>query len=932
MLRLKNITKTYGVSGAEVQALKGVSLDFRSCEFVSILGASGCGKTTLLNIIGGLDKYTSGDLEICGVSTKDYTDGDWDVYRNHRIGFVFQSYNLIPHQSILGNVEIALTISGVSKSERRKRAIDALKRVGLEKEIHKRPNQLSGGQMQRVAIARALVNSPEILLADEPTGALDTTTSVQIMELIKEIAGERLVIMVTHNPELAERYSSRIVRLSDGKVVSDTNPYDASGEKEDLIRKVRELGWTDEKIAAWKNNRDQKVKNSGSKKEKKGKKAEKAAMSFSSALALSARNLKTKKGRTALTSIAGSIGIISVCLVLALSSGFKGYIRKTEENMLSFYPLQVTESAVDVTAIMSGMTAATADKPDLSKLDDKVYVDSFVTKIASGMTVKNDISEEYLAYIAAMDQSLCNAVSYDYGESFSANLFTDVKVGTSAETLHTEYRSLSSIKQFYTDELTKQAEQYRELAGMVSLLGNVVSKMPGTSDLSDGKFGTFVTSQYDVLAGSFPTNENEAVMVIGNDNSAIDLLMAQLGFIEETRFMSYFTDGTEGDTSVDDSKLIPFEDILSKEYTLYFNDAVYQKDAEYVYPGSGSHTYPFRYGGERTGENANLEVAEGEGVRIKVSGILRLKDGLDYGCLQSGLNITESLANTYREKNKNSEIVKWINEESNAKAYINARIDAINAALPEESKISSVQTNIYLSPSENLNEYYIAPSALKNYMSGFDLSVFGISSYVNVSVTDVIGALSGSDKVTTLSLYPTDFETKEKILSYLDEWNNTHDTAQKITYTDRVGMMMGMVQTMLNAVTYVLVAFTAISLIVSSVMIGIITYVSVVERTKEIGVLRSLGARKKDVRHLFNAETFLIGLFAGVFGVAVTYLLSVPINLLLGNLTGISTLASLPVGQAIVMIVVSVALTLVSGLIPASSAAKKDPVVALRTE
>ena len=606
MLRLKNITKDYGGAGNTVHALKGISLDFRKNEFVSILGQSGCGKTTLLNIIGGLDKYTSGDLEICGVSTKNFTDGDWDVYRNHRIGFVFQSYNLIPHQTILGNVEIALTIAGVSKAERKKRAAEALKRVGLEKEMNKKPNQLSGGQMQRVAIARALVNSPEILLADEPTGALDSATSVQIMELIREIAGERLVIMVTHNPELAEKYSSRIVQLSDGRVVSDSNPYDADEERKGLLEAVKAKNLTDEeisrKLAAFRAEKKAKRKQGG-------KKREKAAMSFGTSLGLSARNLKTKKGRTTLTSVAGSIGIISVCLVLALSNGFNSYIRKTEENMLSRYPLQITETSVDFSAVMTGMSTRAEDLPDLSKIGDQVYVDSFVTKIAGGMTVKNDISDEYLAYVAAMDDKIYNAVSYDFGESFSDNLFTDVQVGATEAELHTEYRSLSSLKQFYTDELTKNAEQYKELAGMVNMLGAVVSKMPGTSDFSDARYGEYVLSQYNIVAGEFPEKENECVLVIGRDNTAIDLLMAQLGFIEETKFLTYFDnapkDGTVAGKDPEASKLIPYSTLLSKRYTLYYNDAVYKKNAP-------SDTYPDGRGrkpgrGGRRGREADGE-------------------------------------------------------------------------------------------------------------------------------------------------------------------------------------------------------------------------------------------------------------------------------------------------------------------------------------
>lgn len=935
MLRLKNITKDYESGGSAVHALKGVSLDFRKNEFVSVLGQSGCGKTTLLNIIGGLDKYTSGDLEIGGVSTKNFTDGDWDVYRNHRIGFVFQSYNLIPHQSVLGNVEIALTIAGVSKSERRKRAAEALRRVGLEKELNKKPNQLSGGQMQRVAIARALVNNPEILLADEPTGALDSATSVQIMDLIREIAGERLVIMVTHNPELAEKYSTRIVRLSDGRVVSDTDPYNSNADeaRQALIEKVKAKNYSDEELSK----RLEKIRaGKSARKTHGGSKEEKAAMSFGTSLGLSARNLKSKKGRTALTSIAGSIGIISVCLVLALSSGFNKYIRKTEENMLSRYPVQVTESSVDFSAVMSGMNTRAEDLPDLSQIGDRVYVDSFVTKIAGGMTVKNDISEEYLSYVAAMDESYCNAVSYSYGETFSDNLFTDVRVGTTEAELRTEYRSLSSLKQFYTDELTKNAEQYKDLAGMVSMLGAVVSKMPGTRDFSAPRYGEYVLSQYDLVAGEFPDSESECVIVIGRDNTAIDLLMAQLGFIEETKFLSYFDFGANGsgvaDKAPEESKLIPYQTLLGKEYALYYNDAVYKEN-------DPAGTYPFSYVGERTGEKANLNVAEGEGVKLKVKGILKLKQGLDFGCLQRGLNVTEALAENFVRANKTSAIVKWVNEKSNIKNAVNEMIALYNQSLPEDQKLSLVETDIYRSPAQHLNDSYVSGEIMRNYFPAAGnpalsplIENFLKDKYFNVSVDKALQALSGSDKVRTISFYPADFDTKEQTLAYLDAWNHSHETAQKVTYTDTVGTMMSMVQTMLNAVTYVLVAFTAISLVVSSVMIGIITYVSVVERTKEIGVLRSLGARKKDIRHLFNAETFLIGLFAGAFGVAVTYLLSLPINLLLRHLTGVSSLAALPLWQGLIMIAVSVSLTLVSGLIPASSAAKKDPVVALRTE
>ena len=878
MLKLKDIKKDYKTAGTVVHALKGVSLEFRANEFVSVLGTSGCGKTTLLNIIGGLDQYTSGDLVIRGISTKDYDDRDWDVYRNHRIGFVFQSYNLIPQQSVLENVEIALTIAGCSKAERKKRAAEALKKVGLGEQMNKRPNQLSGGQMQRVAIARALVNNPEILLADEPTGALDSTTSVQIMELIREIAGERLVIMVTHNPELAEKYSSRIVRLQDGLVVSDSNPYDSGAERKALEAQLKKKGITPEQVRAWKKRKI----------EREGASAEKASMNFGTSLSLSARNLRAKKGRTMITSIAGSIGIISVCLVLALSHGFNRYILKTEEDMLSYYPLQITESSIDTASIMSGMSSH-GEMPDLSQLDDKVYVNSFLTKIAKGMTVTNNLSPEYISYIEEMDENLYSAIQYGYGTNLSDSLFTEVVTGVSESSSKKQNMSLSALKEFYVNELTVHASEYAQIAYMVDYLGSVVHTMPGTDELTDERYGDYIATQYDVIAGEFPKSDDEAVLVIGGNNDATDLLLAQLGFIEEYNFLELFE---KGESETDDYMTIDFDDILNKKYTLFYNDEIYKKSV------SALELYPFTYQGERE----TLEAAEGRGINVKISGILRIKDGLTYGCLSSGLNISEATVNKYIAENMKSEIVKWMTDPANA--------------IPYES--DGKLLTLYRSPAEHLNSYYSA--------------VEGYPIRLTTNQMRAIRSLGGSDMPNSIAFYPTDFTAKDKIIDYLDAWNNSHEESQQVTYTDTVGLMMGMIQTMLNAVTYVLVAFTAISLIVSSVMIGVITYVSVVERTKEIGVLRSLGARKRDIKNLFNAETFLIGLFAGAIGVGVTYLLSIPINLIFGALTGISTLAALPVWQGIVMIAVSIVLTLISGLVPAQSAAKKDPVIALRTE
>ena len=877
MLKLVDIKKDYKVAAGTVHALKGVSLSFRPNEFVCILGASGCGKTTLLNIIGGLDQYTSGDLIIQGRSTKNFKDRDWDVYRNHRIGFVFQSYNLIPHQTVLGNVELALTISGVSREERKKRAEEALRRVGLGNELDKKPNQLSGGQMQRVAIARALVNDPDILLADEPTGALDSNTSVQIMDLIKEIAGERLVIMVTHNPELAENYASRIVRLKDGLVESDSDPYDDETEpKQEEVR-------------------------------------ERAKMSFLTSLALSFRNLLTKKGRTILTSVAGSIGIISVCLVLALSNGFNNYIRKTEEDMLSYYPITVSESSFDLASVMTSFTSV-EDMPDLSQLGDKVYIDSFLTGLANGMATTNNISENYVNYLEGMDPSWYSEIQYSHGAKLADNLFLQAETFPTGDNSTTELttRSLNNLKSKYIADLMAYASQYSSLVGFADYFTNVVAVMPGTSDDSNLGYGEYVLSQYDVVAGHFPENENEVVLVVGQNNQVTDLTLAQLGLLEEDRFMELFNLGTEDKDEVEEgTDRIDYSEILGKSYTLFFNDALYTKDESWNQMAYMSGEYAFTYQGQR--QNDAFQAAEGEGINLQISGILRLKDGLSYGCLASGLNLTEKTALAYIEGNRDSEIVQWMQS--------------------DDACFSIRGTTLYLMPAET--------EALMDAFTLYDF--MGSNIYVAQLPDTAVKTLGGSDGVSRVAIYANDFDYKEEVLAYLDEWNNwcenggsyggiSLEEGDKITYTDTVGTLMGIMQTMIDIITYVLVAFTAISLIVSSVMIGIITYVSVVERVKEIGVLRALGARKQDVRNLFNAETFIIGLAAGLIGIGIAYALSAVISLILEGLTGIAGIASLPVTSAIVMVCVSVALTLVSGLIPAQSAAKKDPVIALRTE
>ncbi len=875
MLTLKNIKKDYTTGGNVVHALKGVSLEFRSNEFVSILGASGCGKTTLLNIIGGLDRYTDGDLVIGGVSTKNYKDKDWDVYRNHRIGFVFQSYNLIPHQTVLGNVELALTIAGVSKAERRKRAREALKKVGLEAELKKRPNQLSGGQMQRVAIARALVNNPEILLADEPTGALDTETSVQIMDLIREIAGERLVIMVTHNPEIAEQYSSRIVRLSDGLVVSDSNPFDSEAEKRKLWKEIEASGKTKEQFDAW---LQAKRLNESNK--------EKASMSYKTALGLSGRNLVAKKGRTAITSIAGSIGIIGVSLVLALRGGFTTYIANTEKDMLSAYPLTVTETTLDYASILQMMKGGNV-KVDPSRLNDSVYVNSFLTKLANNMTSTNTITQEYIDYVNQIDGDHYYAKQFLYGGDIGNNLFQNVSFSVETpeegdEEPSVEYMmSLSSLLSMYQGQLenTESAKPYQSFSAMFGTVESVTYEMPNNRD--------YILSQYDVVAGEYPdaTSENELVLVLNSDGGMTDLVMAQLGLLSMEEVVELFQQDATGEGKI---TYVPYEQLLAHTYTYYPNDTIYSK-GRVMSSGTQEEVWQrTEYYDPSNSGKFNVE----SGKELKIGCILRAKKSTAYGSLSSGLAYMPGFTQKYLTDSRASQIV--VDTEDKQRVY-----------------------------------------AL-DFVSIIEFMTTGDFTKIRYNVEDMTKrALGGAEMPKEIRIYVKDFDHKDAVTDHLKKWNEVikvDDEAAQIQYSDTVAILMTLVRGMLDAVTYVLVAFTAISLVVSSVMIGVITYVSVVERTKEIGVLRSLGARKKDIRRLFNAETFLIGLCAGLFGVGFTYAVSVPINILLEYLTGIATLAALPLGQGITMVVISVVLTLISGLIPANAAAKKDPVIALRTE
>ena len=654
-------------------------------------------------------------------------------------------------------------------------------------------------------------------------------------------------------------------------------------------------------------------------------------MSFKTSLGLSARNLAMKKGRTAVTSIAGSIGIISVCLVLALSNGFNSYILKTQEDMLSSSPLEINETTVDVGAIMSGMSSA-SDMPDLSQIGDKVYVNSFLTNIAQGMTVTNNLSDEYLAYLESMDRDYYTAISYSTGMSLDHSLFTQVEVQNENGQAEEVVMSLSELKAYYTLKLTQQEEKYASLAYLVDYLGAIYGKMPGTADVTAKDYGDYVLSQYDLVGeqGHFPTKANEAVLVIGGNNDMTDLTLAQLGFISEEDFLSLFPQGDKKEEDVKEM-MIPFDKVIGKQFVLNHNDAIYT-------PADATSEYIYDYAGRR----ATLDIGESNGTAVTITGVLRLKDGLNYGCLSSGLYITEQLCNELLATNKTSQIASTLKTQAlkvQEFSLLTNQISALTPNTPEymakvQEFMAFLQENgVYFKrAASTLTDYYMSAASMSGEGDANNSMASMMKNFWFLYGDTALRLVGGKDTVNAIEIYTDSFEDKENVLAHLDAWNDTHATEEQVKYTDTIGMMMSMVETMLNAITYVLVAFTAISLVVSSVMIGIITYVSVVERVKEIGVLRSLGARKMDIKNLFNAETFIIGLASGLFGVVVTYAICVGVNAILGALTGITTLASLPISSAMIMVAVSVGLTLISGLIPAGAAAKKDPVVALRTE
>ena len=935
MLELKKITKDYAVGDGKVQALKGVDISFRKSEFVSVLGPSGCGKTTLLNIIGGLDHYTSGEMYIDDVSTKNYGDRDWDTYRNHRIGFVFQSYNLIPHQTISQNVELALNISGVDKAERVRRAHEALDKVGLKGQYNKKPNQLSGGQCQRVAIARALVNEPEILLADEPTGALDTVTSVQIMDLIQDISKERLVIMVTHNPELAEKYSTRIIKLLDGEVVADSNPFGGETEEEKEPANEKE---TKEKEAQAAIAGEQKPK------------TKKAKLSFWSAFKLSARNLLSKLKRTLLVCFAGSIGIIGVATVLAVSTGVQNFIADMQNDMLSGNPVRISTEALDMTAIMESMNAMEKAGAASSSIENgKINVEQMIEYLAErggemeSAMIRNDITNEYLEYVKAMPEEYYASVSATYGINSSLNLYTDFKLealpssadGETSNPTETKTMSLAAAIEMYTHMLGKT--EFKDYAQYIPMFTDHFRQLPGDKD--------FILSQYDIISdkstSKFAEEEDEIMLVVSDKYSLTDLTLAQFGYFSQDEFLNIAYKAIKDDPDAQDKydenlwkDKFTYSELLGKTFTWYPNDTIYQS-TENMPPIPGSsinkENVPFTY-------RSTVDNSFTGGKKLKITAILRPKEGMAYGSMQSGFYYTSKFTDAAIADGLNSEIVKYLNDnelESFSSAPSTAGGNDFKVVLYPFQYVLNGEPQAGYGVAGTMNQL----SLLLGAMGGGSANGGQEYKIYTLSKRD----LGGVNTPSAISVYPTDFEWKNKVCAYLDKWNESGDITvgdkvitaeqrEEIKYTDNLGLVISLVNDLIDIVTAALIAFTALSLVVSTVMIAIITYVSVMERVKEIGVIRSLGGRKRDVSALFVAETFIIGGSSGVFGIAITYLLSFIINMILGTLFGIYSIAALPVLSAVVMIGISILLTMIAGIIPASLAAKKDPVDALRSE
>lgn len=986
MLEIRNIVKNYETGSETVHALKGVSIAFRESELVSILGQSGCGKTTLLNIIGGLDQYTSGDLIINGQSTKQYKSADWDIYRNHSVGFIFQSYNLIPHQSVLSNVELALTLSGVSKAERRRRAKEALEKVGLGNQLNKRPNQMSGGQMQRVAIARALVNDPDILLADEPTGALDSETSIQIMELVKEIAKDRLVIMVTHNPELAEKYSTRIVKLLDGQIVGDSDPFDPA--KEPAHSEVRKTEVT---------------------------KGQKTSMSFLTALSLSKNNLMTKKGRTFLTSFAGSIGIIGIALILSLSNGVQEYINSVERSTLASFPVSIQHETVDYTSLMTSMMNV-RDNAEENRDPDRIYTNDISTEMMK--TMLSEMQTNNLAEFKEYLESDPDGISASIEEiqySYDSNLYI---YGHSAD---------GDIMQI-NPSTVMSAMMGQSMADNVSQMTNTYSSLMGSSSMSS--YDAFrellstdmLKTEYEVLAGRLPEAYNEVVVLVTDRNELSDVTLYTLGLRDQGELegmMSSVMAGESFDLDTGDLSF-SYDDLMGMEFSMLTAPEFYQKNDD------GTWT-------DMRSDSEFMEQAAENGLKLKVVGILKPDaDSLISSTNSGGIGYTHALTEYMIDKTSSSELVKAQKENPDVDVFTGIEFpkadeeeeqpmsqseamemltgmlteeqrtklnEGIMAALTEEQQAQIQSAMMGMVSDEQMNSIMmgvLTPEQLTQLQSGADVNSLltdaqkaqmsaqiaaSLTAEQNAELSAMMNGMADPTKMYTIfmqvlttdqlrqlmdmtkepettdatydgnlkllgvaelsepssmKIYATDFESKEKITQLIEKYNDSKiaddNQADVINYTDYVGLMMSSVSDIINAISYILIAFVAISLIVSSIMIGIITYISVLERTKEIGILRAMGASKRDISNVFNAETLIVGFSAGVIGIAVTLLLNIPINIIIENITGIANVALLPWQGGVILVVISMLLTLIAGLVPAGVAAKKDPVEALRTE
>ena len=986
MLEIRNIVKNYETGSETVHALKGVSIAFRESELVSILGQSGCGKTTLLNIIGGLDQYTSGDLIINGQSTKQYKSADWDIYRNHSVGFIFQSYNLIPHQSVLSNVELALTLSGVSKAERRRRAKEALEKVGLGNQLNKRPNQMSGGQMQRVAIARALVNDPDILLADEPTGALDSETSIQIMELVKEIAKDRLVIMVTHNPELAEKYSTRIVKLLDGQIVGDSDPFDPA--KEPAHSEVRKSEVT---------------------------KGQKTSMSFLTALSLSKNNLMTKKGRTFLTSFAGSIGIIGIALILSLSNGVQEYINSVERSTLASFPVSIQHETVDYTSLMTSMMNV-RDNAEENRDPDRIYTNDISTEMMK--TMLSEMQTNNLAEFKEYLESDPDGISASIEEiqySYDSNLYI---YGHSAD---------GDIMQI-NPSTVMSAMMGQSMADNVSQMTNTYSSLMGSSSMSS--YDAFrellstdmLKTEYEVLAGRLPEAYNEVVVLVTDRNELSDVTLYTLGLRDQGELegmMSSVMAGESFDLDTGDLSF-SYDDLMGMEFSMLTAPEFYQKNDD------GTWT-------DMRSDSEFMEQAAENGLKLKVVGILKPDaDSLISSTNSGGIGYTHALTEYMIDKTNSSELVKAQKENPDVDVFTGIEFpkadeeeeqpmsqseamemltgmlteeqrtklnEGIMAAITEEQQAQIQSAMMGMVSDEQMNSIMmgvLTPEQLTQLQSGADVNSLltdaqkaqmsaqiaaSLTAEQNAELSTMMNGMVDPTKMYTIfmqvlttdqlrqlmdmtkepettdatydgnlkllgvaelsepssmKIYATDFESKEKITQLIEKYNDSKITddnqADVINYTDYVGLMMSSVSDIINSISYILIAFVAISLIVSSIMIGIITYISVLERTKEIGILRAMGASKRDISNVFNAETLIVGFSAGVIGIAVTLLLNIPINIIIENITGIANVALLPWQGGVILVVISMLLTLIAGLVPAGVAAKKDPVEALRTE